>query len=221
MFDGVFVPGSEGQAVASTWGYRPGEIATGLLGADPSLFYPGPPLETRPREVTFVGQLIPRKNVLGAAKAFIASAAPLDGWQLRIVGSGELEAELPGHQSIVHQGFVQPPDLAYLLRQSRCLVLPSLEEHWGLVVHEAALCGCAVLLSDRVGAASDLGSGLNALSVRAGDQAGLVDAFNELSEWSDKRWNEAGNASLSLSRSFGPARFTAGVKKLADRSAGR
>ena len=32
------------------------------------------------------------------------------------------------------------------MNQSKVFALASREEHWGLVVHEAALCGCALLL---------------------------------------------------------------------------
>ena len=35
---------------------------------------------------------------------------------------------------------------------SKCLILPSLEENWGVVVHESSCCGCLLILSNKVGA---------------------------------------------------------------------
>ena len=37
------------------------------------------------------------------------------------------------------------------MNSSKCLILPSFEEHWGVVVHEATSCGCLLILSDKVG----------------------------------------------------------------------
>ena len=33
---------------------------------------------------------------------------------------------------------------------SKCLILPSLEENWGVVVHESSCCGCLLILSNKV-----------------------------------------------------------------------
>ena len=83
-------------------------------------------------------------------------------WELHLYGSGPLKDELnqtikrSNNQTIHVHDFVQPEQLADLYRSARLFCLPSIEEHWGLVVHEAALSGCGLLLSNRVGAADDL-----------------------------------------------------------------
>jgi Glycosyl transferases group 1 len=53
-------------------------------------------------------------------------------------------------------GFVNQSNLPAVYRSSDVLVLPSEYEAFGLVVNEAMLCGCPVIVSDRVGARFDL-----------------------------------------------------------------
>ena len=62
-------------------------------------------------------------------------------WKLHVIGKGELVDELLKVPNSIYEGFKKPEDVAKSLRSSRFLILPSHEEHWGLVVHEAALSG--------------------------------------------------------------------------------
>lgn len=213
-FDGFFVPGRSGQryyqqvlgAVAFT--------VTGLYGADPVLFNNGAPLVDRPKTFLFVGQFIPRKNVLGLARAFIRFAADHPDWNLRLCGSGEQRGEVPMHLRIRIENFVQPPQLAELLREARCLVLPSLEEHWGLVVHEAALTGCALALTDVVGAGDDLARPQNSVLFPAGDDVAIERALRDIAAWDTAQWQSAERVSRDLAREFGPEPFADAVDEI-------
>lgn len=216
-FDGVMTPGAAGIRYSRAMGYGADCIAPGLYGADPALFNGGPPLVERPRTFLFVGQLIPRKNVIGAAAAFERAAGDLEGWNFEICGSGMQRAEIPRHPAIRVRDFVQPPQLAELMRQARCLVLPSLEEHWGVVVHEAALSGCALVLTDVVGAAPDLACGENAVLIPPGDDAAIERALREIASWSDARWVTAEATSRALGAEFGPHRFSTELRRLVAR----
>lgn len=213
--DAIFVPGASGVRVARSWGYPQETIQTGLYGADPTLFNGGPPLEDRPKTFLFVGQFIARKNVLGLVDAFARFAARRSDWSLRLCGSGPQNDQISKVPGLSVHGFVQPPQLAELLRGARCLVLPSLEEHWGLVVHEAALSGCALALTRTVGAASDLARPQNALLFAPGDTAALADALAQFAAWDDDRWATAERTSRQLAAAFGPAAFADGVLTLA------
>src|SRR5262249_14334429 len=53
-------------------------------------------------------------------------------------------------------GFVNQSQLPAVYRTADVLVLPSDYEPFGVVVNEAMLCGCPVIVSDRVGARYDL-----------------------------------------------------------------
>lgn len=210
-FDGVFVPGRSGRQLARLWGYDDPIIWEGLYGADPALFQNSTPITKRPNAMIFVGQFIDRKNVQGLVEAFGRFADTHNQWTLTLCGSGPLKDHLPRHPAITIHDFVQPKDLAKLMAEHRVLILPSLEEHWGLVVHEAALSGCALVLSDQVGAADDLACPSNAVLCRAGDHKALEDAFVTLSRWDDNAWAVAEDDSRRLAAQFSPAVFASAV----------
>lgn len=217
-FDAIFVPGASGARLAQSWGYRSNNIAIGLYGADPSLFSCGPPLMERPKTFLFIGQFIARKNVVGLAEAFVRFAANHSDWSLSLCGDGVQRDQIHSHPRISIHGFVQPPQLAQLLRTTRCLVLPSVEEHWGLVVHEAALNGCALALSRTVGAAEDLArQGENAVIFPAGDVAAIEASLSKVASWEGTHWAVAQRVSRERAAAFGPEVFADSVDALITR----
>ena len=54
---------------------------------------------------------------------------------------------------VPHTEYDKVPELYGI---ANCLVLPSLEEVWGLVINEAMAAGLPIISSDRVGASEDL-----------------------------------------------------------------
>ena len=213
-FNAVMVPGSSGARLANRLGYDNSEIFEGLYGADPTLFYSGQPSLERQKKLIFVGQLNRRKDVARLADAFVCCSEQMPEWTLDIYGAGPLAGDLPRHPKIKYHGFKQPHEVAAAMRKARCFVLPSLQENWGLVVHEAALSGCALILSDRVGARHDLATEDNAIIFEVGNMAALKAALLEISSWGDERWQIAETYSLQVANRFGPLRFSQSVIKL-------
>ena len=165
-YDAFFVPGKSGRKLLRFWGAKDEQIYEGLYAADEALFTPGLPIAERPKKMIYVGRLCERKNVRRLVEAWERvqrfDRFERGDWVLEMYGCGPLKEELDqtikqaNNQTIHIHDFVQPEELAAKYREARIFVLPSLEEHWGLVVHEAALSGCALLLSNRIGAADDL-----------------------------------------------------------------
>ncbi|MBX9761227.1 MAG: glycosyltransferase family 4 protein [Beijerinckiaceae bacterium] len=216
-FDAMVVAGAQGRRVMRLFGMPDERIREGVYGADPALFTPGPPLAQRDRTFLFVGRFEPQKNVLGLVEAFQRFARTRPGWTLRLCGSGSQRGLIPNHPAIIVEDFVQPQDLPGRYHQARFFVLPSVHEPWGLVVHEAALSGCALLLSDAVGSGDDLATPANALRFRAGDVDALAAAL-EAAAAADERWLDGAHAqSLRLSSRFGPSRFADEIALLASR----
>jgi glycosyltransferase involved in cell wall biosynthesis len=71
-------------------------------------------------------------------------------------------------------GFVNQSQLPSLYKSSDLFVLPSEYEPFGVVVNEAMLCGCAVAVSDRVGAGRDLVRAENGFVYPCGDIEALA-----------------------------------------------
>ena len=206
-FDAMIVPGKQGQRLMRAFGFRQDQIYSGMYGSDPDIFNGGKSLCDRPREFLFVGQFIDRKNVLMLAHAFLSFAESHPDWTLRLCGSGALRDAIPKHPQIIVQDFLQAHALADLYRNARFFVLPSKVEAWGLVVHEAALSGCGLVLSDAIGSANDLANGKNALRFSASSEAELSAALHKAAAMDQAAMCEAEAESRALGGQFGPARF--------------
>lgn len=182
-YDAFFVPGKNGVRLLRFYGVPRNKIHIGMYAADSTLFKPGKPLSERPKKIVFVGRLNERKNVRRLVQAFAESlklkvqGSRFKGWTLELYGSGPLKEVLEELASTLNlelealdsciciHPFLQPESLAAKYQEARIFILPSVSEHWGVVVHEAALSGCLLLLSKHIGAAEDfLEEGMNGFS---------------------------------------------------------
>ncbi len=184
----------------------------GLQEADIGLVTEGPdamfvPLHDEPRKadvraryalpdgvplVLYVGGISPHKNLDGLLRALVAVSGP---WHAVLVGDHEqdgffgchaelvaLAAQLGLTQRISFTGFVPDEDLVALYSVATLLVLPSMNEGFGLPVVEAMACGVPVAASNRssipevLGAAGLLFDPLSHADIAASIQRLLADA---------------------------------------------
>lgn len=198
-FNAFFVPGKSGVRLLRFYGVPRKKIATGMYSADATLFRDGLPLAKRQKKMLYVGQFIERKNVLRLCEAFRMSEGYTNGWTLDLYGSGPLRDIIPTGEGMTVHDFMQPEQLAEVYRQSRCFVLPSIREHWGVVVHEAALSGCVLLLSDCIGAGEDfLAEGGNGFAFRPKSVESIASAMRRVYAMTDDELNKAHRVSLGL-----------------------
>ena len=115
-FAAILVPGKSGRRLARWYGMPDDCIWEGMYGADPAIFFNGPPLAERPKRIIFVGQYIDRKQCLTLAQAFAAVADRMPGWELDMYGSGPQQELIPSHPRLRVNGFVQPEQLGALYR---------------------------------------------------------------------------------------------------------
>jgi glycosyltransferase involved in cell wall biosynthesis len=113
-----------------------------------------------------------------------------------LVGDGPLrsfvEGEAKGDPRIRVLGYADEEFLPGVYQQADILVVPSVFEAWGLVVHEGLAYGLPVIATDQVGAAEDLvDSGVNGYIVPAGDHEVLAGAMRSAAEWAPSQWREA------------------------------
>jgi glycosyltransferase involved in cell wall biosynthesis len=159
-FDFAWVPGVIQKQYALKLGFKETQIQLGYYCADTSLF--SAVYENRkavlnsdhiPKVILFVGRYIAHKGIYDLWKAFIKlkNEVPND-WELWCIGTGAEWENRIEHPSIKHFGFKQPNELLPYLMQSSVYVLPSHFEPWGVSVHEMALSGFPLILSNKVGA---------------------------------------------------------------------
>lgn len=153
------------------------------------------PLATRQREKTvilYVGNCIHRKGIdlLFEALAQVEN----DQYVLRILGGGELEwtkdiaKRLNLLDKIEFAGFKDGAALREEYQQADMFVLPSRSDTYGVVTHEAAICGLPLLISKYAGSSETLvENGKNGYVIDPEDAKGFAAKLNELVMDKEKR----------------------------------
>jgi len=133
-------------------GYAREKLARHIYGFDEKVYYPSrePRDPNRSLNMLFVGVCAVRKGVHYALEAWLRSPASQSGTFL-IAGEflpayREKLAPMLSHPSVRVLGHRN--DVPELMRKSDILVLPSIEEGFGLVITEAMGCGCVPLASE-------------------------------------------------------------------------
>jgi glycosyltransferase involved in cell wall biosynthesis len=150
--DNFFVPGDRQANFARLLGYK--NPFWGYCSANTKRFKEVP-LKPGANKFIYVGRLAPEKGIrylMSTYKKYRNSIS--NPWGLMICGTGALLHLCENQEGVEVYGFTQPAQLPHRLAEARCLVLPSLFEPWGLVVHEAALSGLAIISSYASGAST-------------------------------------------------------------------
>ncbi|WDZ99549.1 glycosyltransferase family 4 protein [Mucilaginibacter sp. SJ] len=133
----------------------------------------------------FAGKFEHKKNPLALLEAFIDITQP--GTHLLFAGNGILETELKNkanrHKNVHFIGFQNQLYMPVVYQACDIFCLPSkgTGETWGLAVNEAMACGKAILISNKVGAGTDLVKNQkNGLVFNAGDNADLKSKLKTL-----------------------------------------
>lgn len=214
-YDGYLVPGKSSLKLLRFYGVSDQKVHNGMYAADEKLFFNAVPIERRDKKFLFVGQLCNRKNVVGLAECFLD--IPRDvrrEWRLEICGCGPDKERIPRDSAITVHDFVQPEELAKLYQTARVFVLPSKEEHWGLVVHEAALSGCVLLASRFVGAVEDFITEENGRVFDPSSRRNLQRALKWAMEIPDTTMKLASMASVDAAARISLKTFVEGVSSL-------
>ena len=116
--------------------------------------WPARPDLTAGRHILFVGTLGARKNVDRLLTAYAAlRAANPDAPPLLLAGGDGPDVApglaSPGIEGVERLGYVEAPQLRELYESAMMLVLPSLDEGFGIPVLEAMTVGVPVVVSDR------------------------------------------------------------------------
>lgn len=213
--DFMFVAGDGGmRQFVEYYGLQSSRVVDGLYAGDHRLFFDGLPLTQRPKKFIYVGHYDANKNVIAMCKAF--SRVQRDGWTLEVYGGGPLTDELKRLESeYVHiNGYVNADQLGPMYRDARCFVLGSHAEQWGVVVHEACMSGCMLLLSDHVGSRFDFAKQENAVLFNPDSEEDFARGFAEVMCKSDDELIGAQLKSVELGKRFSPEQFAEKLKRM-------
>jgi glycosyltransferase involved in cell wall biosynthesis len=152
LADGILCPSDFVVKTFRDKGFPPEKLVRHIYGFDEKRFFPDPAPRDPKRGLTMisVGVCAVRKGLHFALEAWLKSPASRDGNFLIaggfIPGYAEKLAPMLAHPSVKVLGHRN--DVPDLMRKSDILVLPSIEEGFGLVVAEAMGSGCVPLISD-------------------------------------------------------------------------
>ena len=201
-FNYAWVPGNPQKKYALKLGFKSENIYTGLYPADSNFFLKignkklnnqGP----YPRVMLSVARYIVQKDLPTLWRAFInANSKTGNNWVLKCIGLGDQFDSRIENQYIEHLGFKQPSEMEEYILTSGVYVLPSIEEPWGVAVHEMALSALPLVLSEKVGAASMFLKDENGFSFPAGNQDKLEEILIGMMRMDDSQLKEMSRESL-------------------------
>jgi alpha-maltose-1-phosphate synthase len=147
-------------------------------------------------EVLFVGAVALRKGVPYLLEAFSRIKHPAK--RLRLIGAispciKRVLYRLP-QDNVEFLGPIPQADLAGIMSSSHLLVLPSIEDGFGLVLSQALACGCPVLASTNTGGPDLFTDGVEGFVVPIRDPGALTERMQQLADDPEmqRRMSEAG-----------------------------
>ena len=214
IYDAILVGGERQVRFAKKIGFRDKQIWRGGYSCDRDQFSVVYHAVRRgelryQKAFLFVGRLVKQKGVQYLAAAYRKyRACSTNPWPLVVCGIGPLAEVLEGEEGVEMQGYVQPDDLPEIFTRSSCLVLPSIREPTGLVIHEATAAGLAVICTETVGASVHLVQDrYNGYLVAPGDVDDLSEALTRYSKLSDGQRKTMSERSYMLALQFTPKQF--------------
>jgi glycosyltransferase involved in cell wall biosynthesis len=201
-FDSVWVPGKLGEKLIHYYGVSKKKIFQGLYCSNQKIFKQGITISKRPKTILFAGQLIKEKGFEELLRAFKNFLIKDPNWKLIIAGNGPLKKLIPKHDKIEYYSFRKPEEISKLMQQSRFLVLPSYSDHWPVVINEATLCGCGLIVSNVIGNIPELSNNKNSIICKIASEKSLTAAIEKASMLSDAKLDKMFKESLKLSSRF-------------------
>lgn len=158
-----------------------------------------------PHRFLFVGRFEPVKCLDILLQAWQQLGAKKGDWELHLIGSGSLKAQLEITPGVVVKDFMQPERLMQEIANAGCFVLPSRGEPWGVVMHEFAAAGLPLVATDVVGAASTfLISGSNGYRFKVNDVKALENRMHQIINMTDQELCAMSVSSHALSKRITP-----------------
>lgn len=209
--DIMWVAGERQRQTARHFGYTSASCWDGVYACDWHAFahHAGRGLKQREKAFLFTGRYAPVKGIDILAQAYKVYRTSVEKpWKLICAGTGSYRPPFWDQKGIEHLGFVQPEALPELMGRCAAFVLPSIEEPWGVVIHEAATAGMPLICTDACGATVHLlHDDYNGYTVDAGSVDQLTQALIRMSTQSGDSWEQMSQHSFELSKAYTPSRW--------------
>lgn len=184
MADAITVPSNFAARSFAQEGVDPDKIRILPYGVRLDAFHPvAKPLRDE-FHVIFIGQVSLHKGIPYLLEAFSRIRHPSK--RLRLIGSVMREMKpvldkLPT-EHVEMLGPIPKKELLEYLSRSHVLVLPSIDEGFGMVQSEAMACGCPVIATTSTGAENLFTDGVEGFIVAPRDSCALADRLQQLAD---------------------------------------
>lgn len=182
-------------------GIDPGKVHSIRLGADITKFQPSAP-KSETRQMILAGQVGIQKGIAVLAKAVKLLKDP-SKYRIIVAGTALPEAEkflneIGRSVELDVKGHMGQAELAAAMSASHLLVLPSVQDGFGMVAAQSMACGTPVLVSDACGAKEIVQENCNGRIFRSGDPKALAESIDEMFEDLDQLNVMGQNARISV-----------------------
>lgn len=158
-----------------------------------------------PHRFLFVGRFEPIKGIDNLIDVWNLMGEEKKDWELHFIGDGSRKEQIEETLGVVTKGFMQPDDLINEIDNYGCLILPSLREPWGVVVHEFSAAGLPIIVSDSVGSGSSFViSGFNGFKFNSKDKMSLKKSMCQIIQTKDGALCDMARASHLLAQRVTP-----------------
>ncbi|MFM6130767.1 MAG: glycosyltransferase [Sphaerospermopsis kisseleviana] len=221
-FTCIWTIGPYGNSLAHKLWYRKEDIYNFCLTADTEIYHIDSELisKEKQRQILYVGRFSDEKNITTLIKVFKkVNRQQTIKWKLRLVGNGNLQNQLTDLSDIEIYPFKTANELKILAEEADIFCLPSKYEPWGVVVHEFAALGKALLISTKCGSRQTfLIDGFNGFSFKPMDPTDLEAKLKFLISLSDEKLLQFKKNSILLSKQISPILWAAQLNSLYQRS---
>ncbi|PSB45439.1 glycoside hydrolase [Cyanosarcina cf. burmensis CCALA 770] len=174
-------------------------------GVDLKRFHPVEQPNQEVFDVLFVGAASFRKGIPYLLQAFSQLQHPHK--RLTLVGTivpdiASTISQSASEQNIVTKGHIPQSQLKEIMSRSRVLVLPSVEDGFGMVLAQAMACGCPVIGTTHTGAEDLLTDGVEGFIVASGNPEAIAERLQLLADRPDLQ-QRMSTASLARVKKLG------------------
>jgi glycosyltransferase involved in cell wall biosynthesis len=203
LFDGALVSGKMAKKLMIFLGMNSKKIKIGLYGAYEGIYNCEKNIVNRKNEFLYVGQFTKRKSIDLILKSYLNYRNNGGTWDLRLIGSGDLNVHNYSNRGIIIEDFLQPEEVSKKMNDAKVLLLVSKIEHWGTVACEAAACGMHLLLTKNIGSKKDLLlPGINGYHVDKHNIKHLTEGFFYFQKLSEKQLIYGSKVSRSIANFY-------------------
>ena len=220
IFTYAWVPGKPQKEYAQKLGFKKDHIFENFYCANEKLFTENfknsnSKYEPLKKRFIYVGRYMQHKGVFDLWEAYIKLRKEGTEWELWCLGTGDEWENRIEHDGIKHFGFIQPDQLPEILSECTIFILPSHFEPWGVVVHENAISGFPMILSNKIGAHTRfLDNKKNGLLFESQNVNDLFQKMKHLSELSPQELKEMGKRSHEIGTSLGFEQWASCPRKI-------